>query len=56
MTTSCARTHFAAHSPKVSHGMVNVHLEVVGAAAADAAGIVIEIAVGSAETLVCEDC
>ena len=52
MTTSCARTHLAAHSHQVFVGLVKVHLEVVGAAAA---AVEIKIAVGNAETLVHAD-
>ena len=47
MTTRRARTHLAAQLPQDSLGLVNVHIEIVGAAE-------ILIAVGNAETLVCE--
>ena len=36
MTTSCARSHLAAHSRQVYPDFVNVHREAVGAVAATA--------------------
>ena len=54
MKNSCAKTHLAAHLLQVSLSFKNVHLEVVGAAAAAAANA-IQIPVRNAVCTACEE-
>ena len=49
--TSCARTHLLAHSLPVSPSLVNVRIEIVGAAAA---AIAFRIAAGNAVYTACQ--